>query len=326
MNDLFRHKDLIYTIYEEQSFSKAAQRLYITQPSLSNSVKKLEDEIGIPLFDRTCKPVRMTEIGRAYIETATKIREAEKSFNNYLCMINDMEAGSINIGSNQLLSSLVLPHYISCFIRCYPKIQLDLLDANSAVLENKIMAGELDFIIDNQELDATLFERKFLKAEYLLLAVPDSFSINQQLQKYRLAYQDILSNKHVNPDHPAVPLEKFADIPFILMTKENDTRSRSNSIFRYSGFHPNVLLELDRLITLYNFIEIGTAASIVSDTLIQHIHGKRRPENVAISFYKLSTQYAKRDIYISWKRGKFHSKAMAAFIDSLQDLTQVLES
>ena len=67
MNDIFNKKDIIYTIYQEKSFSKAAQKLFIAQPSLSVIVKKIEDEIGTPLFDRTCKPIRMTEAGMEYI-------------------------------------------------------------------------------------------------------------------------------------------------------------------------------------------------------------------------------------------------------------------
>ena len=76
-NKLFYHKDLIYTIYREQSFSRAAKKLYISQPSLSVIVKKLEDEIGQPLFDRSCKPIRLTEVGEAYIKAASDIQNTE---------------------------------------------------------------------------------------------------------------------------------------------------------------------------------------------------------------------------------------------------------
>ena len=68
MDDLFAKKDLIYTIYEERSFSKAAQKLFIAQPSLSLTVKKLEEQLGLPLFDRTTKPIGMTEAGNVQIE------------------------------------------------------------------------------------------------------------------------------------------------------------------------------------------------------------------------------------------------------------------
>ena len=72
MEDPFSRKDLIYTIYQEKSISKAAQKLFISQPSLSVMVKKIEDSIGLPLFDRSCKPLRLTEAGKEYIWPQSK--------------------------------------------------------------------------------------------------------------------------------------------------------------------------------------------------------------------------------------------------------------
>ena len=70
MENFFSHKDIIYTIYQEQSFSKAAQKLFISQPSLSVMIRKIEEDVGFPLFDRTSKPIRMTEAGMEYIRAA----------------------------------------------------------------------------------------------------------------------------------------------------------------------------------------------------------------------------------------------------------------
>ena len=77
MEDIFAKKDLIYTIYEELSFSKAAQKLFIAQPSLSLTVKKLEQQLGVPLFDRTTKPISMTEAGMEYIHAVEQLRSTE---------------------------------------------------------------------------------------------------------------------------------------------------------------------------------------------------------------------------------------------------------
>ena len=115
MPELFSHREIIYTIYKEQSFSKAAQKLFMAQPSLSLLVKKLESQIGVPLFDRSCKPIRLTEAGREYIRAVENIRQTEGDFLNYLQSARSLEAGSLGIGSNQLMSSLVLPKYIAAF-------------------------------------------------------------------------------------------------------------------------------------------------------------------------------------------------------------------
>ena len=315
--DIFSRKDLIYTIYQEQSISKAAQKLFISQPSLSVMVKKIEDAIGLPLFDRSCKPLRLTQAGEEYIRATEKIRSVEASFANYVCAVNDLQAGSLGIGSNQLLSSLVLPKYIAAFLQAYPHIQLSLLDANSTILENKLLSGELDFIVDNLDLDPEIFDRRYLKTEELLLAVPAAYDVNRKLEAYQLTRQDILQGRHTAASFPCPPLKYFAQTPFILISRDNDTGNRSNAIFQEAGISPPVLLQLDRLVTLYNFVEIGTAASIVSDTLVQNTHTSH-PDSVL--FYKLPSAHARRDIFAIYKHSKYHSRAMEVFIQSLHHL------
>ena len=317
MDDLFARRDLVYTVYRERSFSKAAQKLFIAQPSLSLIIKKLEERIGLPLFDRTTKPISLTEAGKEYIAAVEAIRHTEESFQNYIRAMNNLEAGRLGIGSNQLLSTLVLPRYISAFAQAYPNVQLTLLDANSTTLENEISAGHLDIIIDNHILPEEIFERMHLATEHLLLAVPAKFSENNAVSEYQLTYDDILCGKHRNKSN-GVPLDCFSRIPFILMNRDNDTRSHTNAIFTETGFEPQVMFEMDRLATLYSYVENGTAASVVSDTLIRNIRGI---DHSKILFYPLPTVHAQRKIFVSYKRNRYYSKAMERFIGSLGNLS-----
>lgn len=316
MDNIFNKKDMIYTIAKEQSFSKAAQVLFIAQPSLSLMAKNLEQQLGIPLFDRSCKPIRLTEAGEAYIRAVEQIQNIEHTYQEYILALNNLETGSLRVGSNQLLSSLVLPKYISGFVQAYPKVQLTLTDANSTTLENQIMNGTLDLVIDNSELSEELFERKYLASEYLLLAVPAQFPVNDLCKEYALTYEDILEDRHT-ADLKPVPLEHFAATPFILMNRNNDTRKQTNAIFQEVDFEPKVLFEMDRLTNLYSYVEQGTAASLVSDTLVRNIRGTNQ-ENIL--FYPLPTHHKCRNIYAYYKKNKYCTKAMTTLIDSLGKL------
>lgn len=316
MENLFHKKNLIYTIAKEKSFSKAAQKLFIAQPSLSLMVKNLEEELGTPLFDRSCKPIRLTEAGEAYIQAAEQIIAIERTYKDYISALNNLETGTVRIGSNQLLSSLVLPKHISAFMQAYPNIRLSLTDANSTSLENEVTNGSLDLVIDNSELSPDLFAQRYLASEYLLLAVPAAFPVNEVCKPYGLRYEDILQNRHTaNP--PAVPLEPFADTPFILMNRNNDTRKQTNAIFQEMNFTPKVLFEMDRLVNLYSYVEHGTAASLVSDTLVRNIRGVNH-ENII--FYPLPTRHNRRNIYAYYKKNKYCTRAMTALIDMLSGL------
>ncbi len=318
MGNYFNRKETIYTIYQEKSFSKAAQKLFVSQPSLSAMVKRVEDEVGTSLFDRTCKPIRMTEVGMEYVRAAEAIERIERSFENYLSEYQDLQTGSLTLGSNQLISSLVLPKYISAFVNRYPHIALHLIDDNSVALENMISAGELDFVIDNQSLDPDVFDQQLLKTEQLLLAVPADFACNEPLKRCQLRYQDVMENRHWDEQIPAPPLQAFSEVPFVTMTRDNDTRRRSDEILKKADANFNTILEIDRLVTLYNFVEMGTAAAIVSDTLVQNI--QHHFDNVV--FYRLESPLAQREIYISCKRNKFHSKAMEVFLALITDMAK----
>lgn len=204
-----------------------------------------------------------------------------------------------------------MPRYISQFIRRYPNIQLHLADDNSLALENMISSGQLDLVIDNRKLDAETFEQQLWRTEHLLLAVPAGSEYNRGLEEYRLREEDILSGAYLASDVKPVPLDGFGGIPFISMTKGNDTRRLSDEIMKEAGVTPNVILEIDRLVTLYNFIEIGAAASEVSDTLVRHI----QHHNGKVLFYRLASPHAQRDIYVSYKRNRYYSRAMQAFME-----------
>lgn len=318
MSSYFNRKDLIYTVYQEKSISKAAQKLFVSQPSLSIMIRKIEEEVGLPLFDRTSKPIRLTEAGMEYIKATEAILHIEKAFDNYINAANELLTGSLTVGGNQLLSSLVLPSYISKFISRYPGIQLNMEDDNSLALEDMISTGQLDLVIDNRKLDSEIFEQHLWRTEHLLLAVPAGFECNRGLERYQLREEDILSGAYLAEEIEPVPLDGFQSIPFISMTKNNDTRRCSDEIMKQAGITPDTILEIDRLVTLYNFIEIGTAASVVSDTLVRHI----QHHDGKVLFYRLASPHARRDIYVSYKKNRYYSKAMKAFMELLFDQNQ----
>ena len=74
----------VYEVYKEMNFSKAASNLFISQPSLSAAVKKAENQIGFPIFDRSSNPIQLTELGKEYIRSIETIMEIENSFQNYV--------------------------------------------------------------------------------------------------------------------------------------------------------------------------------------------------------------------------------------------------
>jgi len=89
---MFSGMNYVYEVYKEQSFSKAAENLYISQPALSSMIKKIETKIGMPLFDRSTSPIQLTECGKKYIKTAEKIMDLENEFAYYVGNLQELQA------------------------------------------------------------------------------------------------------------------------------------------------------------------------------------------------------------------------------------------
>ena len=112
---MFQGMDYVYEVYKEINFSKAAKNLYISQPSLSAAVKKVETRLGFPIFDRSTTPIQLTEFGKEYIKAIEVIMDVENGFNNFVNDVNELKSGSISIGGTNLFASYILPPLLSGF-------------------------------------------------------------------------------------------------------------------------------------------------------------------------------------------------------------------
>ena len=180
---MFQGMKYVYEVYKEKSFSKAAASLFISQPSLSANVKRIENRIGSPIFDRSTKPLQLTEVGEHYIQAIEKIMDIENNLENFIRDLGDLKTGTLNIGGSNF-SSWVLPSLIADFSQKFPNIQISLVEESSANLSLLLQAGKLDLMIDNCILDEQIFDHYVYQKEYLLLAVPKSYSVNTLLRPF----------------------------------------------------------------------------------------------------------------------------------------------
>ena len=224
---MFRGMEYVYAVYKEKSFSKAAEKLFISQPSLSANVKREEQCVGYPIFDRSTKPLGLTEPGKKYIETVEKILSMQNEFSEYIDDLGDLKTGKLVLGGSSLYSSWVLPPLMGQFAKKYPQVQLELIEETTVNLRKMLQNGEIDFLLDNCELEDEIFERQLYRKEYLVLAVPKHFKINDGLEEFQISVEAIRELSFLGELVPSVDLSLFAREPFILLKPENDTRIRA---------------------------------------------------------------------------------------------------
>lgn len=306
---MFQGMEYVYAVYKAKSFSKAAKELFISQPSLSASIKRIEKKIGYPIFDRSTKPLQLTEYGESYIHAVEQMMLIKNEFSNYINDLGDLRTGSLTIGGSSLFASLVLPTFLAEFGRRFPMIKVELIEETTATLDKMVRSGEVDLVLDNCILDEEVFEWKPLREEHLLLAVPESFPINNELKEYQITAEMIKSGEYLDDSVKEIDLKMFWNQPFVLQKKENDTRLRTNQICQRQKFIPEIMLEVDQQMTAYNITNSGMGISFVSDTLAQKV--SRHSE---IIYYKLDKNSSTRQVNFYWKKGRYISRAMEEFL------------
>ncbi|MBE7083256.1 MAG: LysR family transcriptional regulator [Clostridiales bacterium] len=306
---MFRNKEYVLTVVKEKGFTKAAETLFVSQPSLSSSIKRIEEKIGSPIFDRSSTPVTLTEVGQEYVKYALEIEEKENDFARYVSDHTNLLAGTIKLGGSSFFASFMLPEMVSEFNKKHPKIKFEIFEDSTKNLMNKLSMGNLDLVIDNATVTDENIISEIYTTERILLAVPKKLEINNQLSKYRMSAEDIKLDKHLE-NAKSVELEKFRNEKFILLNHENDTGKRAEKLFRKYGIEPKTIFHLDQQVTAYNVSCTGMGISFVSDTLVKRIGAS--PE---IYYYKLPDKSTVRNIYLYQKKNHYLSLSARKFIE-----------
>lgn len=306
---MFDGKEYVYAVYEEKSFSKAAQKLYITQPALSTAIKKVEKKIGSPIFDRSTSPIGLTPSGEVYIDAIEKLFALEQNTLNQLNNLNGLLAGKLAVGGTNFFTSFILPGVLGDFSRKYPQIKIELMEGTTVQLIEKLMGEELDLLIDNSELDDKNYERYYYSTERIILAVPRGFSVNEELLQYRLSAEDISAGRHCRPDFPTLPLSLMKSTPFIFVKEENSIYKRGLKMCSRQNYTPNIILKPDQVVSAFNMASRGVGATLLPDGLVSSL-----TYEVPLWYYKVDEDLSLRHVYVYKKRNKYLTKAMEEFI------------
>lgn len=312
---MFQKYEYVYAVYKEGNFTRAAQKLFISQPSLSVAVKNIENEIGAPIFERCGSGVTLTEIGREYVSAAERIMSIEKDFEKRVGDIYKLESGSITVGGTNYLSSYVFPKIITKFSALYPKIKVTLVEENSRTLDEMMKNEELDVMIDSFDHPDDVYEAYPLANEHILLCVPSSLEVNREVEEYCVDVKSVADGTAFCAGVPSVSIGKFKNENFILLKSGNDMYDRAMRIFENGGVSPTVLFSVDQLNISFALAESGMGLCFVTDTLVRY--GR---VGQGIKLYKVSEASCGRTLYVAYKRSRYCTSAMRRFIDIARDV------
>ena len=310
----------VFEVYKEKSFSRAAKNLFISQPSLSATIKKIENQLGYQIFNRSTVKLSLTTEGQAYINAAEKILNIEHDLDAYITDLSQLQTGNLTIAGSALFSSCVIPYIVRVFSNLHPKIKLNFMEADSLLLYEAAQENQIDLIIDAGAHETGLFQSEKLFCENILLAIHQS---NPLIHKYHLkdramTTQDILQEKHLLDTTPAIDLSLLKDESFILLKKGHDLHQRTLALCAEAGFTPISDIHLNQLMTAYHIAASGLGSTILTDTLIKHGYTA-----APLYYFKIQTkcpELIQRDVFIAYQNNAHVTRAMKSFINAAKKI------
>ena len=288
-----REMEYILILAEEKSFSRAAERCYISQPQLSKIIRRAEQNMGFALFDRSTHPLRLTSEGEIVLRHLKRIREEMQELIRSCGTLRRDQSADLTVGAPSFFCTYSLPPVIRAFGQEDPGFQVRLIETNDQDLRALLSSGTADLgITVNAEL-AEEFPAEVIRRETLVLAVPAAFPVNRGLEGLALTRDDLREEALQDPALRGVPLSAFSGTDFLLLRSGNDLRTRAVELCRQAGFYPHVTMELDQLLTAYYLASAGLGATFARASTPWYTGATD-----ALRFYKIDDPLTTRDVFL----------------------------
>lgn len=281
---------------ELKNFSEAARALYISQSTLSQQIKQLEDELGILLFDRIGKRIVPTEAGNAFLPYVNKAIADAESGKQIIRDIKGLESGELNIGSTFSLNALLL-YALDIFTEKYPKIKVNIMFATSEELLDKLEDNKLDFVLSfkPQGISDESFETVHLFTSRLCAVVHKS---------------------HPLAGVSSISLKRLSEIPLILPEKGFATRKRIDQLCHNNG---NICLkaniEINDVHTILHALRKGKWATILTKAAT-------RGEADLVQIPILCAENLSSKGFLFWPKDRYRKKSAISFSEILIKATE----
>ena len=279
---------VFYVVAKNKHMTKASEELHISQPAISQSIKKLEDELGGALFLRSNKGMELTSEGKMFYEYVKGALELISNAENEFTSFKDLSKGDIKIGCSTTLTKLILVDTLKEFHEEYPNINISITNDLTSNLINDLKLGKLDFVIFNES---------------------NIKETNLNLEKIKELKQGFI----YNPDYFKDEINTFEDLnkyPLILQKEESNSRKLLDSIALNNNVKliPKMEVVSQELITDFTFIGLGIGYSIID--LAKRNHPNLKELNI-------NKKIPSINIYLATNKNVSLTFASKTFIDFL---------
>jgi LysR family transcriptional regulator, hydrogen peroxide-inducible genes activator len=276
-------------VAETGSFSRAAEQSHVSQPSLSQQIIKLEDELGVRLFDRLGRSVRLTETGQTFLPRARAVLRELEAARGDVAEQKDSVGGSVTIGVIPTVAPYFLPERLTWFSQKFPQVRLTVVEEITPILLDQVRASKVDLAILALPIRGHEFEAFSLLTERLFAALPAG---------HKLAKRRSLSLKDLRAQ------------PFLLLRDGHCFRDTSVAACDRARIHPQIIFESGQFSSLLSMVGAGMGVSIVPEMAVE--------KKSRCRFVRIDDSAAARTIGAVVLRGRSLSRAHHAFLAHLR--------
>jgi LysR family transcriptional regulator, cyn operon transcriptional activator len=292
-----RHLRYFIAIADSATMMAAADKVFVTQSTLSHQLAQLETELGVKLFERIGRGLRLSDSGKEYLGYARGILRQVEEGKQALSDLRSVATGSLRIGVIHSFVTHVMPQVSAQFLKKHPHVQLKVHELTALDIEAQVEAGELDVgfafsppsgIATRQITGEHLFD------DVLALAVP---------------------KKHILTRRKSVSFKQLKDVPLAMMSQRFATRRLLDGHFVKAGVSPSIVIEIDSVDALQRLVELEVACAFLPVRTTQ--------SNRLFSLIEVVDPKPMRGAGLVWRNSNYRSAASLAFASELRSYVQV---
>lgn len=313
----------VYEVYRVKSVSQAAQNLFISQPALSTAIRKVEQELGVPIFNRRTLPFTLTAEGRIYIESIEKMLELESQTAERIRGIRQFRGGTLRIASSSHISHRLLPRILRQFHNIYPQVESSLFHVDTSVqimdknsLFDQLDKSLVDIVLLPIETEPEGYRVDRLFPQSMVVAMLEDTPITPALQDYALTWHQLALQEYPT-EKIVTDLSLFQSVDFVHMPPGSYITKRRTSLFGKFGVAPHVISNTSHVLMNYNLMLSGFGALLTTDCNIITM-----PPNDGCRYFVLSRAAASQDfcaVYLE-KENAGNADLIHAFTDTAKEM------
>jgi len=303
---LYNNMEYFIAIVEHGSLTRAAEQLYVSQPYLSQYLKRLEKNLGVELFNRNISPLQLTFSGERYYQHLLQVQKMNERMRKEFQDIQNQVSGILRLGVALWRGACLLPDVFPAFHQKYPDIHIELLEGRSNQLIAALMNNKIDLAVANipHNLDYSKFVCDVIFNEQILLAAPTNHP----------AIQKILTDCDYNKGYPVAPIGILNEIPLVLTKPGQNLTIEINHALNRCGIEPDILMYTANLTTAINLCAKGISCAFVPEE-----GAKVCVHPGEVTYFSVSELNLSWDLAVLYKRDTYLNNITKLFIHELKE-------